>query len=287
MEAENQEATGVASDFRDVPQKVVVIDLFAGIGGLERALELAQVKPWFSVAVESDADCRRCLRRRFPGMEFCSDIKRIDREQVKKWLKKIPDANGVIVGGGSPCQGLSKLSVDRRHLEDPRSKLFHNAVAVMKMVKEESKLAGMWCIRFLENVVPDEVDIQEMSIALEMRPRLVDSKHLSRARRPRLFWFSVDLIAHEDVEIREHGLFDEVIYGAATEPMASVLSPGCIWEPGERDSGMRFPTFTRSIPRPRPPKALAGLASTSEEGRDRWREDSFRYPPIPMRGNTW
>ena len=279
MEAEAQEATGVASDFRDVPQKVVVIDLFAGIGGLERALELAKIKPWFSVAVESDADCRRCLRRRFPGMEFCSDIKRIDREQVKKWLKKIPDANGVIVGGGSPCQGLSKLSVDRRHLEDPRSKLFHDAVAVMKMVKEESKLAGMWCIRFLENVVPDEVDIQEMSIALEMRPRLVDSKHLSRARRPRLFWFSVDLIAHEEVEIREHGLFDEVIYGAATEPMASVLSPGCNWEPGERDSGIRFPTFTRSIPRPRPPKAPAGLASTSEEGCDRWREDNFRYPP--------
>ena len=121
-------------------------------------------------------------------MEFCSDIERIDRKHVKKWLKKIPDANGVIVGGGSPCQGLSKLSVDRRHLEDPRSKLFHNAVAVMKMVKEESKLAGMWCIRFLENVVPDEVDIQEMSIALEMRPRLVDSKHLSRARRPRTVW---------------------------------------------------------------------------------------------------
>ena len=69
MEAEAQEATGVASDFRDVPQKVVVIDLFAGIGGLERALELAKIKPWFSVAVESDADCRRCLRRRFPAWD--------------------------------------------------------------------------------------------------------------------------------------------------------------------------------------------------------------------------
>jgi len=279
MDAEGPVDQTPGNDFRDVSQKVVVIDLFAGIGGLERALELAQLKPWFTVAVESDPDCRRCLRRRFPGMEFCSDVKKVDQEQVKRWLKKIPDANGVIVGGGSPCQGLSRLSVDRRHLEDPRSKLFRDAVAVMKMVKEESKLLGMWCIRFLENVVADDVDIQEMSLALEMRPRLVDSQYLSRARRPRLFWFSVDLVSHEEVEVREHELFDEVIYGAATEPMSSVLCPGCRWIPGERDSGKRFPTFTRAIPRPRPPKAPAGLASTSEEGLRRWREDGYRYPP--------
>ena len=54
----------ISKDFRDVQQKVVVIDLFAGIGGLERALEMAELKPWLVVAVESDPDCRRCLRRR-------------------------------------------------------------------------------------------------------------------------------------------------------------------------------------------------------------------------------
>ena len=177
------------------------------------------------------------------------------------------------------AKGCHVSSVDRRHLEDPRSKLFHDAAGVMKMVKEESKLLGMWCIRFLENVVADDVDIQEMSLALEMRPRLVDSQYLFRARRPRLFWFSVDLVSHEEVEVREHELFDEVIYGAATEPMSSVLCPGCRWIPGERDSGKRFPTFTRAIPRPRPPKAPAGLASTSEEGLQRWKKDGYRYPP--------
>ena len=57
----------VASDFRDTEQKVVIIDLLAGIGGLERALQHAKLKPWFVVAVESDPDCRRCVRRKFPG----------------------------------------------------------------------------------------------------------------------------------------------------------------------------------------------------------------------------
>ena len=45
MEEENVEEALVSDDFRDVGQKIVVIDLFAGIGGLDRALQLAQVKP--------------------------------------------------------------------------------------------------------------------------------------------------------------------------------------------------------------------------------------------------
>ena len=101
-----------SNDFRDAAQKIIVIDLFAGIGGLERALQHAQLRPWFVVAVESDPDCRRCLRRKFPGLEFCTDIRRINKRMVQDWLRKIPDAHGVICGGGSPCQGLSKLSVE-------------------------------------------------------------------------------------------------------------------------------------------------------------------------------
>ena len=231
------------------------------------------------MAVESDPDCRRCLRRRFPGLELCADIKKVTRDQVKQWLRKIPDANGVIVGGGSPCQGLSKLSVDRRHLEDERSALFHEAVRVMKLVKEEASLEGMWCVRFLENVVPDDEDIRIMSRELDLRPLLVDSKHLSRARRPRLFWLSIDLIEHQEAEVHQHELFDEIWYGAATEPMHAVLSEGCRWPPGENDTAARFPTMTRAIPRKKPPKAPAGLDSTSEEGRSRWIRDRYRYPP--------
>lgn len=156
MEEEQKQGEPPSSDFRDVPQKIIVIDLFAGIGGPERALELAEVKPWFTVAVEADPDCRRCLKRRFPGMDFCTDIKKVDKEMVQRWLRRVPDANGVIVGGGSPCQGLSRLSVDRQHLEDPRSGLFFEAVRVFKLVQEVATEKFMWCFRSLENVVPDD-----------------------------------------------------------------------------------------------------------------------------------
>ena len=72
-----------------------------------------------------------------------------------------------------------------------------------------------------------------MTSALGMRPLLVDAKHLSRAKRPRLFWFSVPLINHEEVEVHQGELYDEIIYGAATEPMHAVLEEG-------RAEGHRF-----------------------------------------------
>ena len=278
MEEDFPEGLSLADDFRDMSQKIVVIDLFAGVGGLERALQHAKIKPWFVVAVESDADCRRCLRRRFPGLELCTDIRRINKRMVQDWLRKIPDANGVICGGGSPCQGLSRLSADRTHLEDPRSALFFEAVRVMDLVKEVADAEGMWNIRFLENVA-DEEDIRTMSWALSMRPLLVDSQHLSRARRPRLFWVSVPLVSHEEVEVHQGSLFDEVVYGAATEPMHAILTEGWTWTPGERDSALRFPTFTRAIARKRPPKEPAGLASASESAKSRWEADQYRFPP--------
>lgn len=82
-----------------------------------------------------------------------------------------------------------------------------------------------------------------------------------------MFWLSVDLMDHEEVEIYQRELYDEVIFGAATEPMQAILDEGWEWEPGRRDTGKRFPIFTRAIKRQKPPKEPAGLASTDETGK--------------------
>eukprot|EP00438_Fugacium_kawagutii_P017412 Skav229251 [mRNA] locus=scaffold2154:301110:302876:+ [translate_table: standard] len=279
MEEEDPPGDEIADDFRDRPQKVVVIDLFAGIGGLQRALELAGMEPWFKVAVEKDPACRRCLRKQFPGLELVSDIRSITPKMVKEWLQKVPDLDGVVVGGGSPCQGLSQLSVDRRHLEDERSSLFYDAVKVMQMVETEAKREEMWCLKFLENVVADPADIKTMSSELEMRPVLVDAEGVSRAKRPRLFWLSTQLIQHEEVEVQEKTDYDVMIYSGETEEMQYILDDGWEWPGGAADPRLRFPTFTRSIPRASPPKAPAGLSHTPEEAQQRWVAHQHRYPP--------
>ena len=55
-----------------VGRKDTEIDLFAGLGGLEVALEKAGVKVLHSLMVEKDVDCRRLLRRKYPGSDFAA-----------------------------------------------------------------------------------------------------------------------------------------------------------------------------------------------------------------------
>eukprot|EP00438_Fugacium_kawagutii_P035066 Skav236673 [mRNA] locus=scaffold338:400738:405778:- [translate_table: standard] len=278
----NEEAL-VSLDFRAGAEKIVAVDLFAGIGGLERALHLAGVQPCYSVAVDKDADCRRCLRRNFPGMEFWSDITTVTKEKVKSWLKKVPDATGVVTGMmGSPCQGLSTLSVDRQHLEDPRSKLFYAGAEVIKMIKEVAEEEGLWSLNLVENVVPDEQDIREMSRVLGDSPIMVDAGLLSRVRRPRLYWVDVDLMDMEEIEAYPTEEFRVLQYGSGFEDDEVFLEPGHRWE-GGADANVRFPTFTRSIPRKAPPKSPAGIRNTPPDAEERWRAHDYRYPPYTYR----
>ena len=260
-------------------EAVLVVDLFAGIGGLTTSLEKAGIKWKALVIVEKDKDCRRLLRRKYPEAYFFSDVRRFDEKALRSIAKKVPNLSGIIVGGGSPCQGLSKLSSQRRHLNDQRSSLFYEASRIFKQVEKLSAELKLWFLKLLENVVADKGDIRSMSNDLGIRPVLVDARHLSRARRPRLFWVSVTLAPQDDVEVIEKNDFDVVIYKGPVEPMELFLEEGSDWPGGLRDESLRFPTFTRSIPRKSPPPDPVGLADAGKAALARWQTDGFRYPP--------
>ena len=107
------------------PQVTLVFDFFAGIDGLSRALQLAKMHVDRLVVIEQDPSCRRLNSVRWPGCDVRCDINKVIKRDVERMMRSVPGLTGVIAGGGSPCQGLSKLSSQRLHLEDPRSKLFY------------------------------------------------------------------------------------------------------------------------------------------------------------------
>eukprot|EP00435_Cladocopium_sp_Y103_P069147 s617_g32.t1 len=209
----------------DEPQVILVFDFFAGIGGLSRSLQLAGVEVAHLVVIESDPSCRRLNAVRWPGCEILTDIEKITKKQLEKIMRSVPGLTGVIAGGGSPCQGLSQLSANRKHLADPRSQLFYKLCAILGWIDELCNELQVWNIDFVENVVGD-------------------------------------------------GEFEEEL-----EPLGPIADEGWTWPMGHKDSTSRLPTFTRAIPRKRPPAAPAGIASCSDETLMRWRTDSMKYPP--------
>ena len=260
-------------------ENILIIDMFAGLGGLTASLEKAGVHWKHLGVIEKDPDCRRLLRRTYPGANFYSLVEKFGKKEINELLRKVPEPTGIVVGGGSPCQGLSRLSSKRQHLADERSKLFFEASRIFREVEEVAAEKNLWVLKLLENVIADERDIRDMSKELKMKPYMVDAQYLSRARRPRLFWVSPEPGFVEEVETVEHQSYTQLVYRATPEPLALFLEDGCEWEAGLGNDKARFPTFTRAIPRSRPPPDPAGLSGTGPAGQARWESDRFRYPP--------
>ena len=180
----------------------------------------------------------------------------------------------MIQGGGSPCQGLS--SSGRKHFSDERSALFYDLVRVNRYVEEEAASRKVWHFGFVENVICDPEDQEVFRAETGWEQWLLCSGSLSRVRRPRFFWVSEEL-DWEDIAVIEPGQgYRTAHVTAPLEPVEAWISPEWSWL-GAPDTP--FPTFTRSIPRSRPPKDPAGIHHTPEDAINRWREDDYRYPP--------
>ena len=263
----------------DGPEVILVFDFFAGIGGLSRSLALADIKVASLVVVESDPDCRRLHRRRWPGCRIYSDIQKLEKKEIEKLMRTTPGITGVIAGGGSPCQGLSVLSTLRRHLEDPRSALFFDLAEKLRWIQDIAVQMQIWSIRFCENVVGDPEDVSRMSAELEMNPVMACSSDISRVRRPRLFWSSSGVDDHGSFSREFHGEIERLKLEGPVEPLDLVVDVGWIWPQGELDDTAKLPTFTRAIPRKKPPPSPAGLGQCDELTQERWRRDRMQFPP--------
>jgi len=278
IEEEMQEfqESGVSTDG---PQKVIVFDFFAGIGGLSRALELAGVEVHTLIVIKKDPECRRLHRRRWPGCKVVCDICDLDKDRIRKMMDDVHGVTGVVAGGGSPCQGLSKLSVFREGLADPRSALFYQLVERLRWIREIAVEKQIWNLRFCENVVGDEDNVSEMSEQLDMAPVEMCTSDHSWVRRPRLYWCGEEIDDHPCFVKEVNGSREKLRVQIPPEPLEAVLSPGWGWPGSEMDPDVRLPTFTRAIPRAKAPPRPAGLERCDERTIARWKEAKMMFPP--------
>ena len=174
----------------DDDQTFFTIEWFAGIGGMSRSLERLGLRSSQTVVCEQDENCLAILRSFLPGTIVWKDICLVDEQMVRQAFDTFPNAEGVIQSGGSPCQGLSKLSSERLRFDDGRSALFFELVRVIRLVTSEAAKRKMWHRGFVENVICDPEDQKVFRQETGWHQWLICSGGMSTVRRPRFYWIS-------------------------------------------------------------------------------------------------
>ena len=105
-----------------------VLSLFSGVGGFDLGLEAAGME---TVALcEWDPKCQSVLRNHWPTIPIYGDVSDLTGQQLIN-DNIFPD----LVAFGSPCQDLS-VAGKRAGLEGGRSGLFHEAIRIIKELRE-------------------------------------------------------------------------------------------------------------------------------------------------------
>lgn len=106
--------------------KLKVIDLFCGCGGLSLGFELAGFTP--VLAVDNWQDAVDSYRKNNPSCQvLCADLTKIHPEDIKN-QNKLGHITAII--GGPPCQGFSIAG--KRIIEDVRNSLYKSFVSFVR-----------------------------------------------------------------------------------------------------------------------------------------------------------
>ena len=251
--------------------RIFVLSLFDGVAALMCALCRLDCQVIGFASSEVDVECKRLVRRRWPGVIELGDIKGVSRATIEALSKSLGyQVDLVLAGGGSPCQDLSSLLANRQGLSGERSKLFYEMPRIFQHLRE---CFSCPVFTFVENVqsMSDE-NRDNFTAVLGRPPILIDSHRISWCRRPRYFLVDWHVNTHNGETMVEHRGFQELVLPVVRPPIDHWVDSGCTFH----GTGP-LPTLTRSLPNKKPPRSPAGLAGASPSAVARWSADDHRF----------
>lgn len=116
----------------DTRNRFLMVDLFAGCGGLSLGLEQAGFTPWFvNEIIEPFCNTYKRNHELPDDHYFVGDINDLNAN-IKCFEKYLSDIT--LVCGGPPCQGFS-MANRQRILDDPRNQLYKAYLSFLSMVR--------------------------------------------------------------------------------------------------------------------------------------------------------
>ena len=152
------------------------LSLFSGIGGFEYGIHRVFPHAECVGFSEIDKNAIKVYQHHFPTHVNLGNVESIT---------EFPAAD--IVFGGSPCQDLSGMNLNRKGLTGDKSRLFFMFVKVLQSVKPRYFI--------LENTFSmTQADRDVITHTLGVEPVLIDSAWFGAQQRKRLFWanFPID-----------------------------------------------------------------------------------------------
>lgn len=113
-------------------QKHLLVDLFAGCGGLSTGMEQAGFTPWFvNEIVPIFCNTYKCNHKLPDSHYYVGDINQLNKD-IAKFQDILSDIS--IVCGGPPCQGFSTAN-RQRIIDDPRNNIYKAYLQFLSVVR--------------------------------------------------------------------------------------------------------------------------------------------------------
>lgn len=188
-----------------------VLSLFDGISCGQIALDRIgyKVNKYFASEIKNHAI--KCTNHNYPHTIQLGDVRNI--RYSKNYIKvddwSSPTTFNVdtihLFLAGSPCKGISRLNKNQTGLEHDESRLFYEAVRILREVQTDNPN-----VYFLfENTHGNREAVEIITETLGVNPISINSRLVSAQNRPRYYWTNIpDITQPTDKGITTKDVFD-------------------------------------------------------------------------------